>query len=83
MSIPYIRAIFSAPIKVIMPKPAQKLQDWESDLAGIIQLYLKEFSMDAIISPEDNPTSTIRPGVPGKMASRWTIEPYFVVAPTE
>jgi len=47
----------------------KKFQDEESDLACIIQLCPEEFSMKAIISLEDNLTSTIRPGMPGKTAS--------------
>ena len=66
-----------------MPEPFKELQDEELDLACIIQLYLEEFSMTAIISLEDNPTSTIRPGMPGEMAGLWTIEPCFVVALAE
>ena len=79
MSIPHIRATFPAPTEVIMPKLAQELQDWESDLACIVRLDPEEFSVNAIISPEDNPTSTIQPGVQGKTANLWTIEPCFVV----
>ena len=66
-----------------MPKPFKELEDEESDLACIIRLYPKEFSMNAIISPEDNPTATIRPGMPGEATSLWTIEPCFMVASTK
>ena len=83
MSIPYIRTTFPTPTKVIMPEPFKELEDEEPNLACIIQLWPEEFSMNDIISPEDNPTSTIRPGMPSKVAGLWTIEPCFVVAPTE
>ena len=39
--------------------------------------------MNAILSNEDNPTSTIRLGMPGEMASLWTIKPCFVFALAE
>ena len=65
MSVPYIRATFLTPAEVIMLESFKELQDEESDLAYIIRLCPKEFSMNAIISPEDNLTSTIRPGIPG------------------
>ena len=71
MSIPHIRATFLAPTKVIMPKPAQELQDWESDLVCIIWLCPEEFSMNVIISPKDNPTSAIRLGMPGEASGLW------------
>ena len=67
MSIPHIKAFFRAPTEVIMLEPFKELRDDESDLA-------------CIISPEDNLTSNIKLGMPGKTASLWTIEPYFVVA---
>ena len=66
MSIPHIKAFFWAPTEVIMLEPFKELRDDESDLA-------------CIISPEDNPTSNIKLGMPGKTASLWTIKPYFVV----
>jgi len=59
------------------------LEDEEPDLACIIQFYSKEFSMNAITSSEVDLTSTIQPGMMGEMASLWTIEPCFVVAPAE
>ena len=80
MSVPYIRATFPTPTEVIMLESFKELQEEESDLAYIIRLYPKEFSVNAIISPEDNLTSTIRPRKPTKMASIWTIKPCFVVA---
>ena len=39
--------------------------------------------MNTITSSDDDLTSTIRPGMLGKMAGLWTIEPCFVVAPTD
>ena len=39
--------------------------------------------MNVIISPKDNPTSTIRPRVPGETVGLWTIELCFVVALVE
>ena len=80
MSIPYIRTTFSALIEVIMPEPFKELEDEEPNLAYIIRLYPEEFSMNTIISPEDNLTSTIRLGMLGEAACLWTIEPCFVVA---
>ena len=80
MSVPYIRATFPTPAEVIMLESFKELQEEESDLAYIIRLYPKEFSVNAIISPEDNLTSTIQPRKPTKMASIWTIKPCFVVA---
>ena len=66
-----------------MPKPFKELGDEELDLACIIWLCPEEFSLNAIISPKDNLTSTIRPGMPGMTASLWTIKPCFVVALAE
>ena len=66
-----------------MLEPFKELQDKESDLAYIIQLCLEEFSMNTIISPKHNSTSTIRPGMLGETAGLWTIEPCFVVTPAE
>ena len=59
MLIPHIKTTFSASAEVIMPKPFKELEDEEPNLACIIRLYPEEFSMNAIISPEDNLTSTI------------------------
>ena len=83
MSIPQIKTTFSAPTEVIMPEPFKELEDEEPNLAYIIRLYPKEFSMNAIISPKDNPTSTIQPGMPSETTGLWTIEPCFVVALVE
>ena len=67
-----------------MPKPFKELEDEEPDLAYIIRLYSKEFSVNDIASFEDDPTSTIRLGMPGEMASRpLDHKPCFVVAPFE
>ena len=65
MSILHIRTTFPTPVKVIMPEPYRELEDEEPDLACIIWLCPKEFSMNAIISPEDDLTYTIWPGMPG------------------
>ena len=58
-------------------------KDEEPDLTCIIQLCPEEFSMNAITSFKDDPTSTIRLGMLGERAGLWTIDPYFVVAPAE
>ena len=50
---------FPALAEVIMPEPFKELEDEEPDLACIIRLCLKELSMNAIITPEYNLTSTI------------------------
>ena len=83
MSIPYIRITFSALAKVIMLEPFKELEDEELDLTCIIQLCPKEFSVNAIISVEDNLTSTIQVGMPSEAASLWTIEPCFMIALAE
>ena len=83
MSIPHIRTTFPALAEVIMPEPFKGLEDEESDLACIMQLCSEEFSVNAFLSLKDNPTSSIRLGMPGKMIGLWTIEPCFIVAPTE
>ena len=67
MSIPHIRATFPTSAEVIMPKPLKELEDKESDLACIIRLCPEDFSVNAIISSEDNLTSTIQPGMLGEM----------------
>ena len=59
MSIPHIRTTFLAPIEVIMPELFKHLEDEELDLACIIRLCPEEFSVNTIISPEDNLTSSI------------------------
>ena len=50
MSIPYIKASFSASVKVIIPKPFKELEDEEFDLVCIIRLFPEEFFMNIIIS---------------------------------
>ena len=66
-----------------MPEPFKELEDEEFDLAYIIWLCPKEFSINAITSCKDDSTSTIQLGMPGKTTDLWTIEPCFVVAPVE
>ena len=83
MFIPHIRTTFLASAELIMPKLFKELEDEEPNMAYVIRLYPKEFSMNTIISPEENLTSTIRPGMPGETVGLWTIEPYFGVASTE
>ncbi|KAK9997934.1 hypothetical protein SO802_017537 [Lithocarpus litseifolius] len=83
MPIPHIKVTFSAPTEVIRSETAQESCDEESDLACLIGLCPEEFLVNAIISPGDDLTSTIRPRVPGETVGHWTIEPYFVVAPAE
>ena len=83
MSIPHIKITFSALAEVIMLEPFKELEDEELDLTCIIRLCPKEFSMNAIVSAEDNLTSTIQLGMPSEAASLWTIEPCFVVASAE
>ena len=83
MSIPHIRVTFSALAEVIRIEVAQELCDEESNLACLIRLCLEEFSMNAIISPGDDLTSTIRPYVPSETMGRWIVKPYFVVASAE
>ena len=82
MSIPHIKVTFSAPAEVIRIV-AQESCDEESNLACLIRLYPEEFSMNAIISPGDDLTSTIRPCVPSETMGRWTVKPYSVVALAE
>ena len=79
ISISHIITTFSALAKVIMLEPFKELEDEEPDLACIIRLCPKEFSMNATIYPNDNPTSTTRLGMPGEATSLWTIKPCFVV----
>ena len=83
MSIPHIKTTFPASAKVNMPEPFKELEDEEHDMTCIIRLCPEEFSVNTTISPKDNLTSTIRPGMLSKMVGLWTIEPCFVVAPTE
>ena len=66
-----------------MLEPFKELEDEKPNLAYIIQLYPEEFSMNTIISPKDNLSSTIRLRMPGEAACLWTIKPCFVVAPIE
>ena len=83
MSIPHIWVIFPALVKVIRSEVVQESHEEESDIASLIHLCLEEFSVNAIISPRDDLTSTIRPCVPGETVGHWTIEPCFVVALAE
>ena len=83
MSIPHIRVTFPALAKVIRSEMAQESCKEESNLACLILLCPKEFSMNAIISPGDDMTSIIRHYVPGETVGHWTIKPYFVVASAE
>ena len=57
MSIPHIRTTFLPPAEVIMLEPFKGLEDEELDLVCIVQLYLKEFSVNAITSFKDDPVS--------------------------
>ena len=83
MSIPHIRVTFLAPAEAIRSEVVQESHEEDSDLASLIRLCPEEFSMNAIISLRDDLTSTIQPCVLGEIASHWTIEPCFVVAPAE
>ena len=83
MSIPYIKTTFPAPAEVIILEPFKELEDEEPDLACIIRLYPEEFFVNTITSSEDDSTFTIPLGMLGEVASLWTIEPCFVVAPAE
>ena len=83
MSIPYIRVTFLALAKVTRSKVAQESCEEESDLACLIHLYLEEFLVNAIISPRDDLTTSIRPYMPGKTVGHWIAKPYFVVAPAK
>ena len=80
MSIPYIRVTFSAPAEVIGSKMAQESCEEELDLACLIRLCPEEFSMNTIISPGDDLTSTIWHFVLGEKVGYRTIQPCFVVA---
>ena len=80
MSIPYIKVTFPTSAEVIRSEVAQESCEWELDLACLIHLCLEEFIVNAIISPVDDLTSTIRLCVPGEIVGLWTIKPYFVVA---
>jgi len=59
MSISHIKTTFLALAKVIMPEPFKEMEDEKPDLACIIRLCLKEFSMNTITSSEDDPTFTL------------------------
>ena len=83
MSIPHIRTTFPPPTEVIMPEPFKELEDEKPNLACIIRLYPEELLVNAIISPEDNLISTIRPRMPSETVGLWIIEPCFVVALAE
>ena len=60
-SIPHIGVTFLTPTEVIRLEVAQQSCEEESNLASLIRLCPKEFSVNAIISPGDDLTSTIRP----------------------
>lgn len=67
MSIPHIRTTFLSLAEVIMPKPFKKSEDEDPNLACIIRPCPKELSMNSITSFEDDPTFTIRPGMPDEI----------------
>ena len=83
MFIPHIRVTFPTPAEIIILETMQESCDEESNLAYLIHLFPEEFSMNTIISPKDDLTSTIRPCVPGETVGHWTIKPYFMVVPTK
>ena len=83
MSIPHIRVTFSALTEVIRSEVVQESCEEESNLASLIRLCPKEFSVNAIISPGDDLTSTIRPCVPSEIIGPWINKPCFVVAPAK
>ena len=66
MSIPHIKVTFSALTEVIKFEVAQGSCEKELDLACLICLCLKEFLVNAIISPRDDLTFTIRPCDPSE-----------------
>ena len=68
MSTPHFRTTFLALVGVIMPEPFKELEDEELDLACNIWLHREEFFVNAIISPEENPTSIIQLGMPSEAA---------------
>ena len=51
MPIPHIITTFPIPAEVIMPDLFKELEDEEPDLACIIRLFPKDFSVNAIIFP--------------------------------
>ena len=83
MSILHTMVTFSASAKVIISELAQVSCEEESDLACLIRLCPKEFLLNAIISPRDDLTTTIRPYMPSETIGYWTAKPYFVVTPAE
>ena len=83
MFIPHTMVTFSASAKVIISEIAQVSCEEESNLACLIWLCLKEFLLNAIISPRDDLTTTIRPYMPSKTVGYWIAKPYFVVALAE
>ena len=82
MSIPHIRFTFLAPAEAIRSEVVQESHEEDSNLASLIHLCLKEFSMNAMISLRDDLTSTIQPCVSGETAGHWTIKLCFMVAST-
>ena len=83
MSIPHMRVNSLAPAEVIMPEPFKEVEDEESNLACIIRLCPKEFSVNISMSFEDNSTSTILLGLPGEVVGIWTIKPCFIIVLAE
>ena len=67
MSNPQIKVTFSTPVEVIRSKVVQESYKEESNLACLILFCLEEFSVNAITSPEDDPTATIRPYAPSEI----------------
>ena len=83
MSIPYIMVTFPALAEVIRSEVVQESCEEESELASLIRFCPEEFLVNAIISLRDDLTSTIRPCVQSEIVGHSTIEPCFMVAPTE
>ena len=79
MYIPHIKVTFPTLAEVFRLEVVQESREEELDLASLICLYAEKFSMNAITSPEDDLTSTIRPCVLGETIDYWTIEPCFVM----
>ena len=75
MSIPYIRVTFLASAEVIKSEVAQESCEEVSNLACLIHLCPEEFLANAIMTPGDDLTSTIRPFASGKTIDHWTIGP--------
>ena len=71
-----IRTTFPSLAEVIMLELFKELENEEPDLACIIRICLEEFSVTAITSSKDDPTSTIRPRMLGEVAG-------LCIAPTE